>query len=96
MRSNLESLGNILAISTYFIGLQNHDSQSAIELLLTQPMLMDSLRKAHMGNYGVILSLLGCLDHGMSTKQLVDKVIDACRISIPPNSTPRIALMSYF
>lgn len=30
-----------------------------------------------MGNYGVILSLLGCLDDGLNTKRLVDRVIDA-------------------
>lgn len=42
-------------------------------------MLVDNLRKAHRGNYGVILSLLGCLDHGVSTKQLVDKIIDSCK-----------------
>lgn len=31
-----------------------------------------------MGNYGVILSLLGCLEHGVKAKKLVDKVIDVC------------------
>lgn len=35
-----------------------------------------------MGNYGVILSLLGCLDNGISTKQLVDRAIDACTNSV--------------
>jgi len=50
---------------------------------MTQPALLDSLRKAHMGNYGVILSLLGCLDHGLQAKKLVDRVIDASAISIP-------------
>lgn len=32
-----------------------------------------------MGNYGVILSLLGCLEHGVKAKKLVDKVIDVCK-----------------
>lgn len=32
-----------------------------------------------MGNYGVILSLLGCLDHGLRAKKLVDRVIDSCK-----------------
>ena len=41
---------------------------------------MDSLRKSLMGNYSVILSLLGCLDHGVSTKKLVDRVIDSCSL----------------
>ncbi|OCH86618.1 hypothetical protein OBBRIDRAFT_890367 [Obba rivulosa] len=58
--------------------LETKNPQAAIELLLTQPTLLDGLRKAYMGNYGIILSLLGCLDHGLSTKKLVDKVIDSC------------------
>lgn len=58
--------------------LDTKTSQTAIELLLTQPALLDNLRKAHMGNYGVILSLLGCLDHGLRAKKLVDRVIDNC------------------
>lgn len=32
-----------------------------------------------MGNYGIILSLLGCLEHGIKAKKLVDKVIDVCK-----------------
>ncbi|KAJ3567855.1 hypothetical protein NP233_g6086 [Leucocoprinus birnbaumii] len=56
--------------------LKDTNSQSAIELLMSQPTLLESLRKAHQGNYGIILSLLGCLDHGLRAKKLVDKVID--------------------
>jgi hypothetical protein len=44
---------------------------------MSQPALLENLRKAHMGNYGVILSLLGCLDRGLQAKKLVDRVIDA-------------------
>lgn len=40
---------------------------------------MDSLRKAHAGNYGIILSLLGCVENGLMVKRLVDKVIDSCK-----------------
>ncbi|PAV16188.1 metal ion binding oxidoreductase [Pyrrhoderma noxium] len=58
--------------------LQSQYAVSAVELLLADPALMDNLRKAHMGNYGVILSLLGCLDHGATAKRLADRVIDAC------------------
>ena len=58
------------------IGLKDTNSQSAIELLMSQPTLLENLRKAHQGNYGIILSLLGCLDHGLRAKKLVDKVID--------------------
>ncbi|KAG1727742.1 inositol hexakisphosphate-domain-containing protein [Suillus lakei] len=49
----------------------NLHSQSVIALLMAQPTLLENLRKAHQGNYGVILSLLGA-------KRLVDRVIDAC------------------
>lgn len=64
--------------------METKNSQTAIELLLTQPTLLESLRKAHMGNYGIILSLLGCLDHGLKSKKLVDRVIDSCE---PPVTT---------
>jgi hypothetical protein len=65
-------------LTMFCSGLPSNNSQSAIELLMTQPALLDSLRKAHMGNYGVVLSLLGCLDSGMRTKKLVDRIIDDC------------------
>lgn len=55
-------------------------SQSAIALLMSQPVLLENLRKAHQGNYGIILSLLGCLDHGLQAKRLVDRVIDTCTL----------------
>lgn len=45
---------------------------------MTEPALLDSLRKAHQGTYSLILSLLGCLDHGTSDKKLVDRVLDDC------------------
>jgi hypothetical protein len=47
-------------------------------MLLSNSSLLDDLRKAHMGNYGIILSLLGLLDDGLKAKKLVDKVIDSC------------------
>lgn len=47
-------------------------------MLLTQPSLLENLRKGYLGNYGVILSLLGCLDNGLEAKSLVDKIIDSC------------------
>jgi hypothetical protein len=39
---------------------------------------MENLRKAHAGNYGVVLSLLGCLEKGVEAKKLVDRMIDSC------------------
>ncbi|KAH7913592.1 inositol hexakisphosphate-domain-containing protein [Hygrophoropsis aurantiaca] len=61
-----------------FILQQHLQSQSAIAILMAHPALLENLRKAHQGNYGIVLSLLGCLDHGLQAKKLVDRVIDAC------------------
>ncbi|KAF5327539.1 hypothetical protein D9619_004360 [Psilocybe cf. subviscida] len=74
-----QELSKSLLRLTYLLQqcLQNSNSQSAIELLMTQPTLLENMRKAHLGNYGAILSLLGCLDHGLQAKRLVDRVIDA-------------------
>lgn len=45
-----------------------------------QPSLLDDLTRAIRGNYGVILSLLGCLDDGSFVKKLVDLVVDSCEV----------------
>jgi hypothetical protein len=55
-------------------------------MLLTQPGLLDNLRKAFLGNYSPILSLLGCLDDGFEAKKLADKMIDACKSTPPPSA----------
>ncbi|CAE7136772.1 unnamed protein product [Rhizoctonia solani] len=75
-----QELSRSLLRLTYLLqqSLPSANTQSAIELLLTQPTLMDNLRKAHMGNYGLILSLLGCLEGGLHVKKLADRVIDSC------------------
>ena len=64
-------------VDQYNPALRDRNSQSAIGLLMAQPALLENLRKAHLGNYGVILSLLGCLDRGLQAKKLVDRIIDA-------------------
>lgn len=43
-----------------------------------QPTLLDDLTRAVRGNYGIVLSLLGCLDDGTFVKKLVDAVVDSC------------------
>ncbi|KIO26335.1 hypothetical protein M407DRAFT_24420 [Tulasnella calospora MUT 4182] len=75
-----QELNKSLLRITYLLqqGLHEHDSRSAIELLMSQPSLMESLRKAHQGTYSLILGLLGCLEHGPNAKKLVDRVIDDC------------------
>lgn len=74
-----QDLNKSLLRLTYLLqeSLEAKNSQSAIEILMNNPTLLENLRKAHQGNYGIILSLLGCLDHGMETKRLVDRIIDA-------------------
>ncbi|KAF8556228.1 hypothetical protein OG21DRAFT_1409537 [Imleria badia] len=72
-----QDLNRSLLRLTYVLQQHLH-SQSAIALLMSQPVLLENLRKAHQGNYGIILSLLGCLDHGLQAKKLVDRVIDTC------------------
>lgn len=53
-------------------------TQTTTDLLLNHPTLLSSLRRAHGGNYAVVLSLLGVLDHGPAAKRTVDAVVDAC------------------
>ncbi|KAF8734647.1 hypothetical protein AX14_003198 [Amanita brunnescens Koide BX004] len=74
-----QELSKSLLRLTYLLQqrLQSKNTQSAIELLMSHPVLLENLRKAHIGNYGVILSLLGCLNHGLQAKRLVDRIIDA-------------------
>ncbi|EGO24423.1 hypothetical protein SERLADRAFT_438035 [Serpula lacrymans var. lacrymans S7.9] len=76
--ANAQQDNNKSLLRLTYILQRNLHSESAIELLMAQPTLLDNLRKAHQGNYGTILSLLGCLDHGLQAKKLVDRVIDAC------------------
>ncbi|KAF8917222.1 inositol hexakisphosphate-domain-containing protein [Mucidula mucida] len=73
-----QDLSKSLLRLTYLLQtiLQDRNSESAIQLLMNQPTLLENLRRAHMGNYGIILSLLGCLDDGLQAKKLVDRVID--------------------
>lgn len=53
-------------------------SQAAINVLLDQPMLLNALKNAKDGNYGVIGQLIGLLDNGDDNKKAVDLAIDAC------------------
>ncbi|KAL0572602.1 hypothetical protein V5O48_009363 [Marasmius crinis-equi] len=74
-----QDLSRSLLKMTYLLQqtLPESASLSAIELLMSNPTLLENLRKAHIGNYGIILSLLGCCEKGVQAKKLVDKVIDA-------------------
>lgn len=55
---------------------------NAIQLLTHNPALLEQLRKAHMGNYQIVLSLLSSLDSGKQIKRLVDEVIDNCTFAV--------------
>jgi hypothetical protein len=76
-----QDLNRSLLRLTYILQhiLPSGPSHGVIDLLLSNSSLLDDLRKAHMGNYGIILGLLGCLDDGLKVKRLVDKVIDSCK-----------------
>ena len=63
---------------------------------MAQPLLLDNLRKAHQGNYSVILSLLGCLDHGLQSKRLVDRVIDNCACHLQFAQRPPEVYIGHF
>ncbi|EPQ26302.1 uncharacterized protein PFL1_06237 [Pseudozyma flocculosa PF-1] len=58
--------------------LSTKDSQSTIEILLSQPALLEALRKANSGDYGVIRQLSGLLDEGLESKAVVDAAVDSC------------------
>lgn len=82
----------VIAAHRIWPELDTKNSQSAIELLLTHSSLLEALRKAYMGNYGVILSLLGCLEHGVKAKKLVDKVIDVLCVLRPSHFAVLVCL----
>jgi hypothetical protein len=44
--------------------------------------MLEQLRKAHMGNYQLVLSLISSLDHGRQMKRVVDTIIDNCGCTI--------------
>lgn len=58
--------------------LPSRRATAAIDLLSSHPNLLESLVRAHMGNYQIVLSLLSSLDHGRELKRLVDYLIDNC------------------
>lgn len=60
------------------VSLSTRDSQSTIEILLSNPALLESLRKANSGDYGIIRQLAGLLDEGLENKAIVDVAIDCC------------------
>lgn len=76
-------IGSIRVLTCFLnAGLQGQNTLSAVDLLLSQPAVMDNLRKALLGNYSVILSLLGCVDNGSTSKRLADRIIDSCTWAI--------------
>ncbi|KAH9467317.1 hypothetical protein MJO28_000112 [Puccinia striiformis f. sp. tritici] len=51
---------------------------SVMELLTTQPNLLENLRKGISGEFDIVLSLVSILDRGNLEKDLVDMVVDHC------------------
>lgn len=52
-------------------------SDSPVDLLLGSPSLLDSLRRALVGDFNVIRALCGILDEGLDDKVVVDVAIDS-------------------
>lgn len=63
-------------------GLGDGYSTFAMEWLLANPGQSEVLLKASRGHYDVIVGLVETLKDGISTKNLVDKVIDSCKFLI--------------
>ncbi|SJX66322.1 uncharacterized protein SRS1_16643 [Sporisorium reilianum f. sp. reilianum] len=74
----VQNLSLLRLIRVLNVSLSTRDSQSTIEILLSNPALLESLRKANSGDYGVIRQLAGLLDEGLENKAIVDVAIDSC------------------
>ncbi|GAC94223.1 metal ion binding/oxidoreductase [Pseudozyma hubeiensis SY62] len=73
-----QNLSLLRLIRVLNVSLSTRDSQSTIEILLSNPALLESLRKANSGDYGIIRQLAGLLDEGLENKAIVDVAIDCC------------------
>ena len=71
---SLLRLVNVLTVS-----LSMRDTRAAIAELVAQPVLLESLRQANMGDYNIILQLCGLLEKGRECKAIVDTAIDGCK-----------------
>jgi hypothetical protein len=86
LNKSLLKLTRVLDRSEFVMGrkflltsdLPSKHPSTAIDLLADQPSLLEQLRKSHMGNYQIVLSLLSSLDNGRLMKRIVDTVIDSC------------------
>jgi hypothetical protein len=53
-------------------------SSALVDIITAQPVLLDQLSAALDGRYDLILSLVSSLEHGQTSKQLVDTIVNAC------------------
>ncbi|PKI83269.1 hypothetical protein MVES_002830 [Malassezia vespertilionis] len=74
------SLLQLVCVMTDVLPLKN--TQTALEQLISHPVLLESLLQANMGHYGVIRRLCGLLDEGLQCKAVVDTANDACHQAI--------------
>lgn len=70
------SLLRLTALLNDCVAHQNQNN--VLELLLSQPAMLENLRRAVEGDYDMILNLLSCLDMGAASKALADAAIDRC------------------
>lgn len=76
--SAVQAQGVLRLIYVINESLSSGDTQGAIAALLGRPELLETLRQANCGDYGVIRQLCGLLDDGPQAKTVVDLAIDAC------------------
>lgn len=52
---------------------------NVLQMLMTQPQVLENLRLSVDGDYDIILNLLSCLEAGKSSKSLADAAINRCK-----------------
>ncbi len=77
-QQHAQSRALLRLIKTLSDAFSRQTSQSLTELLFAEPLLVDNMRSAMAGDYGVVRQLAGLLDEGLDTKAVVDAAIDAC------------------
>lgn len=83
MRSSLSVYGP--PIRSRRTALELKSSVALVDVVTSQPVLLDQLQAALDGRYDLVLSLLPSLESGQSSKQLVDAIVDSCARSACAN-----------
>ena len=58
--------------------LELRSTSALVDVVTSQPALLEQLQSALDGRYEHVLALVSCLDTGQSAKKLVDAIVDDC------------------